>query len=169
MLRGARSKSSVLTSLLLSALLIACGGSGSAEATEAASGQAAPEAGHALRIGFGQPVDLSEHLVRGEITVFDFMSDFCPPCRQIAPWMERLNNERPGVSVVKVDINRPEVKGRIDWQSPLAAQFKLQSIPHFKIYDAEGKLMAEGDRARDILFAWLGELSDPDEESSDQS
>jgi hypothetical protein len=69
-----------------------------------------------------------------------------------------VHNEREGVKVVKVDINRPEVQGRIDWRSPVAAQYGLRSIPAFRIYAADGSLMAEGDAAREMLFGWFGEL-----------
>jgi len=55
---------------------------------------------------------------------------------------------------VKVDINRPDVR-KIDWQSPVAQQFALRSIPHFKIFDGEGKLISEGNEARDTVYGWL--------------
>ncbi len=56
--------------------------------------------------------------------------------------------------MVKVDINRPGVKG-IDWQSPVARQFSLESIPHFKVYGPDGKLQAEGDSAYEMVLGWL--------------
>ena len=150
-------------------LVAACsGGSGADQASAGAAGEAqeASSATKPIRISQGAEVDIREYAVAGEFTVFDFMSDYCPPCQRIAPWMDRLHNEREGVTVVKVDINRPGVRG-IDWQSPVAAQYRLSSIPHFKVVDADGKLVAEGDQAWQMLVAWLEQL--PVEGGSGQS
>jgi thiol-disulfide isomerase/thioredoxin len=106
----------------------------------------------------GQPVKLADYLVPGKTVIFDFYSDFCGPCVQVAPALEQLHRARSDVVVVKVDINRPGVKG-IDWRSPVAQQYSLQSIPHFKVYGPDGKLKAEdgptSDRARKMVFAML--------------
>jgi len=56
-----------------------------------------------------------------------------PSLRAIAPKLAELHKSRDDIAVVKVDINRPGVKG-IDWSSPVAQQYKLHSIPHFKIF-----------------------------------
>ena len=58
---------------------------------------------------------------------------------------------------MKVDINRPEVH-KIDWQSPVAQQYGLQSIPFFKIVGPNGQLIAEGKPARDQVDAWIAQL-----------
>jgi thiol-disulfide isomerase/thioredoxin len=105
-------------------------------------------------ISHGQKVTLAEHLVAGKITVVDFTSKFCPPCVRISPLLDKLHAQRDDIAVVKVDINRPKIKG-IDWKSPVAQQYQLESIPHFKIYDAGGNLIAEGQKAREKVSAWL--------------
>ncbi len=102
----------------------------------------------------GEEVDISRYVQRGRTTVFDFYSDYCPPCRQISPLLKKLDDKRDDIAVVKIDINRKGVKG-IDWQSPLARQFNLQSIPHFKIFDAAGELLQEGDAAYQQVVLWL--------------
>ena len=144
-------------------LFAACSGSGNATDGEA---QATPavesntevtRATQPIRISQGEPVELADYAVEGEYVVFDFMSDYCPPCKRIAPWMDRLHSESEEVSVVKVDINRPGVR-QIDWKSPVAAQFRLSSIPHFKVMDGEGKLVAEGDQAWQMVVGWLEKL-----------
>jgi thiol-disulfide isomerase/thioredoxin len=156
------------TTILVSGLaLVACGNSsGGGERpggneTAANSGtvgaSAETAAGKPAIIAHGERVELGDHVVEGEITVFDFTSEYCGPCRQIDPWIERLHEEREGVSVVKVDINRPDVRG-IDWGSPVARQYRLNSIPAFKVFDAEGKLMAEGPAAQQLVWSWLIEL-----------
>jgi thiol-disulfide isomerase/thioredoxin len=144
-------------------LLAACSGGGNAtdgESGQAVAAEMSKPTVEPIRVSQGQQIDLADYAVKGEFTVFDFMSDYCPPCQRIAPWMDRLHNEREGVSVVKVDINRPGVRG-IDWKSPVAAQFRLSSIPHFKVMDTEGNLVAEGDEAWQMLVAWLEELPTP--------
>lgn len=108
-------------------------------------------------IAHGSPVDLREHLVPGQITLFDFTSEYCHPCRVFAPYLDRLHRERPDITVVKVDINRPGRRG-IDWRSPVAQQYRVGSVPHFKLFDAEGNLMAEGVEARPIVIQWITDL-----------
>ena len=106
----------------------------------------------------GQPVKLTDYLVPGKTVVFDFFSEYCGPCVQVAPALEQLHQTKPNVVVVKVDINRPGVKG-IDWKSPVAQQYGLHSIPHFKVYGPDGKLKAEdsptSDKARQMVLAML--------------
>jgi thiol-disulfide isomerase/thioredoxin len=107
-----------------------------------------------MHISQGQEVNLADYVVPGKTTVFDFYSEYCGPCRTIAPQLEKLHMARADVAVVKVDINRPDAKG-IDWRSPVARQFNLHSIPHFKVYGPDGKLKAEGDEARTMVARWF--------------
>ncbi|MDD2765650.1 MAG: thioredoxin family protein [Opitutaceae bacterium] len=105
-------------------------------------------------ISMGQAVKLEDYLVPGKTIVVDFYSEYCPPCRAISPRLEKLHAARADIVVVKVDINRPGVKG-IDWRSPVARQYQLQSIPHFKVFGPDGKLQAEGDEAYEMVASWL--------------
>lgn len=111
-----------------------------------------------LHISKGTEVNLKDYLVPGKTTVFDFYSDYCPPCVQISPALEKLHRTRDDIAVVKVDINRPGVK-TIDWGSPVSRQYKLRSVPHFKIYGPNGKLLAEDltpqAPARRMVLSWL--------------
>jgi len=61
------------------------------------------------------------------------------------------------VAVVKVDFNGPGLR-RIDWGSSVAKQFGLTSIPHFKVFDGEGTLLAEGRPAWDMVVGWINEV-----------
>jgi thiol-disulfide isomerase/thioredoxin len=108
------------------------------------------------RIAFGQEVNLADYLVPGKTVVFDFTSEYCPPCRAISPYLDKLHAKRDDVVVVKVDINRPDVRG-IDWGSPVAKQYGMQSIPHFKVFGPDGKLQAEGKPARELVTGWFEE------------
>lgn len=115
---------------------------------------AAPKADKPAHVSFGQEVSLAELAVPGKTTIFDFTSQYCPPCRAIAPRLDKLHATRADIAVVKVDINRPDVKG-IDWKSPVARQYALRSIPHFKIFGPDGKLLAEGDKAWAMVEGWI--------------
>jgi thiol-disulfide isomerase/thioredoxin len=105
-------------------------------------------------IAHGEEIDLAKELVPGKTCIVDFFSVFCGPCMQIAPYLEELVDGRDDLFLVKVDINRPDQQG-IDWGSPAAKQFKLESIPALRVYDGDGKLVAEGDAGRDKVFGML--------------
>lgn len=115
---------------------------------------AASKGAKPAHIAMGQEIQLADHLVPGKTTVVDFTSKYCGPCVAVSPMLDKLHADRDDVAVVKVDINRPDVKG-IDWKSPVARQFGLQSIPHFKVYGPDGKLVAEGKEARAMVTAWF--------------
>jgi thiol-disulfide isomerase/thioredoxin len=105
-------------------------------------------------IGYGAEVNLKDHLVSGKTVIFDFFSEYCPPCRRISPLLAKLDDKRHDLVVIKVDINRKGVTG-IDWGSPVARQYNLQGIPYFKIYSPDGKLSAEGDAAYEQVLGLL--------------
>ena len=77
-----------------------------------------------LSISQGQKVDLADFLVTGKTTVFDFTSEYCPPCRVYADPLLKLHQRRQDLAEVKVDINRPEYH-HIDWDSPVSQQYAL--------------------------------------------
>ena len=111
-----------------------------------------------LHISKGTQVKLTDYLIPGKTTVFDFYSDYCGPCVQVAPALEKLHQTRPDIVVVKVDVNRPGVK-KIDWDSPVVKQYGVRSIPHFKVYGPDGKLLAEDSptsaKARQMVLGWI--------------
>jgi thiol-disulfide isomerase/thioredoxin len=127
-------------------------------AIAAATPEAKTKSAKPLHVSKGAPVQLTDYLIPGKTTVFDFYSEYCGPCVQVAPALEKLHKTRDDIVVVKVDINRPGVRG-IDWKSPVAQQYRLNSIPHFKVYGPEGKLMAEDRppqaRARQLVLSWI--------------
>ena len=94
----------------------------------------------------GGSVNLEKKIVRGKVNIIDFYSEYCPPCKKIAPFLKKLDNKRADIAVIRIDINRTGVKG-IDWESPVAKQFKLKSIPYFIVISPWGKLMCQGKEA----------------------
>lgn len=112
-----------------------------------------------LSISQGQEVDLADFLVTGLITVFNFTSEYCPPCRPYADPLLKLHEQRGGLAVVKVDINRPEYH-EIDWQSPVSLQYAMadKGLPYFMIYGPDGQVFAEGREARLLVNQWIQAL-----------
>ncbi len=102
----------------------------------------------------GETVDVRSLTEAGRITVVDFYSPFCPPCRMLAPILEELAQRDRTLTIVKLNINRPRVPG-IDWKSPLAEQYRIKSVPYFMIFDAQGNLTAEGRKASKMVQDWI--------------
>jgi thiol-disulfide isomerase/thioredoxin len=102
------------------------------------------------------PVNLEGMIVMGETNIVDLYSEYCSPCRQIAPYLKKLDEMRADIAVVKIDINRSGVTG-IDWQSPVARQFKLRSVPHFIVISASGKIKFQGKKAYQFVLDQLRE------------
>ena len=71
-----------------------------------------------LHVSKGSEVKLTDYLVPGKTVIFDFYSDYCGPCVEMSPKLEKLHAARADVVVVKVDINRPGTKD-IDWKSQI--------------------------------------------------
>lgn len=95
----------------------------------------------------GEPINLQPYIIEGRYTVFDFGSEYCPPCRAKAVQFKILAKKYPNhYAFRRIDINRPGVVG-IDWTSPLARQYALQSIPHLVVYGPNERLIAEGEAA----------------------
>ncbi len=110
-----------------------------------------------IHISHGEAIAIKDYLVTGKTTVFDFYSEYCPPCRALGPFLEQLHKGREDIAVVKVDINRPGVEG-IDWPSPVAKEFGLDSIPHLEVYAPDGTLRAKDDDARNMVISWIEAL-----------
>ena len=92
-------------------------------------------------ISQGRQVNLEEHLVPGKLVIFDFFADWCAPCRQLTPRLERLAAQYPDrVALRKVDV--------IDWESPVSRQFRIGSLPYLALYNGDGRQLAMGDANR---------------------
>lgn len=115
-----------------------------------------------LRIAQGQKIDLADFLVTGKTTIFDFTSEYCPPCRAYAEPLLVLHQRAGNLAVVKIDINRPEYH-QIDWDSPVARHFALseKGLPYFQIYGPDGRLQVEGPAARRQVNEWIEQLRLP--------
>ena len=104
----------------------------------------------------GETLDIKSLLVKGKTTVIDFTSPFCPPCVHLAPLMAKLAKKRPDLAIKKININRPGVNG-IDWGSPLAQQYQIRQVPYFMIFNPQGRPVAQGRDAVEMVGGWLRE------------
>lgn len=102
----------------------------------------------------GERIDVRQHLVPGKTVIFDFYSIYCPPCMAIAPLLNKLAESKPDMVVRKIDINRGHVRG-IDWRSPVVNQYGINAVPYFQIFDGDGKLVASGEEASDMVEGWI--------------
>jgi thioredoxin 1 len=83
----------------------------------------------------------------------DFWAEWCGPCKMIAPILEELAKEQPGIQVAKVDV---------DTNQELAARFNVMSIPTLLvIQDGEIKKRLVGAKGKGALLADLQEFLTP--------
>ena len=59
-------------------------------------------------------------IAENKIVIIDFWAEWCGPCKQYGPIFERVSENTPGVTFVKVNT---------DEQPGLASQFQVRSIP----------------------------------------
>lgn len=83
----------------------------------------------------GERVDLPSLLADGKVTIVDFFAPWCGPCRQISPELERMAQDDPNIALVKIDI--------VQWHTPVALQFGLQSIPNIRVFDRNKRQVGE--------------------------
>ncbi|MCY2966888.1 MAG: thioredoxin [Planctomycetota bacterium] len=83
--------------------------------------------------------------------VIDFWAEWCEPCRQIAPILEKIVNESAGnIALVKVNVEE---------QPRLASYFQVQSIPAVFVL-RNGQIVDNftGVQPESALRAWLGQF-----------
>lgn len=89
--------------------------------------------GYIMRNESGTPIDHSAYLTPGSITVVDFYAEWCGPCKSLAPELERIVREHPGVTLRKVDIG--------NWGSTVAKRYNVNSVPNVRVFDRNGNMV----------------------------
>jgi len=104
----------------------------------------------------GEKLDLSQLAVPGKTTLIEFYSDQCPPCHEMLRVMEYLAASRSDLAIRRINIDRTGHSG-IDFDSPLAEQYAVESVPSFRIFDPQGKEIAQGKAAKDTVREWYSQ------------
>lgn len=97
----------------------------------------------------GAEIDLASALSPARTNVVIFYLDWCPACWKVVPSLEQLVRERPELNLVEVNV--------LDWDQPVARQFKVRSTPNVVVYDGQGQVLHEEDAALDWLeqsYGW---------------
>lgn len=83
-------------------------------------------------ISRGEEVTLSEHVVKGKVTVMEFYADWCGPCRRVAIILNALMSDRNDIAVRKIDI--------VEWDTPVVQQHmrSVSELPYTIIFDKAG-------------------------------
>lgn len=91
----------------------------------------------------------------------DFWADWCQPCQQMAPILERLADEYQGKLIL--------AKVNADAQQNIAAQFGVRSLPSLKLV-YQGQLVSEleGAQSEGALRKWLAPVVDPEAAQQEQ-
>lgn len=71
-------------------------------------------------IDINTPADLQNQVLSAKLAILDFWAPWCGPCKMVAPVLEKLEANNPGLVVAKVNV---------DANKELAGAFKVRSIP----------------------------------------
>ncbi len=104
----------------------------------------------------------------GKVTIVDFWASWCGPCRAENPNVVAIYKEfhAKGLNIVGVSLDKDAAKWKEAiakdnltwthvsnlkfWDEPIAAQYKVQSIPATFILDASGKVVAKDLRGEEL-------------------
>ncbi|MBM4091255.1 MAG: thioredoxin [Planctomycetes bacterium] len=80
------------------------------------------------RVELANDANFRDVVLKSEVPVLvDFHATWCGPCKIIAPVLDELSLETPGVKVVKVDID----------ESPgLAAEYNVEGVPSLFVFSS---------------------------------
>ena len=114
----------------------------------------------------GKIISLKENL--GKVTIVDFWASWCGPCRQENPNVVALYKElhSKGLNIIGVSLDKDakawkeaiakdkltwnHVSNLKFWDEPIAAQYKVESIPATFILDASGNVVAQNLRGEEL-------------------
>lgn len=123
----------------------------------------------------GKDAALSDYVGKGKYVLIDFWAFWCPDCRAEMPTLVeayKLYKDK-GFEIVGFSLDRtsedwvrgigmlnitwPQISELKDWDSKPVADYGVSSIPHLVLLDKEGKIIARGLTAYEVIEK-LGEL-----------
>ena len=79
--------------------------------------------------------------------LIDFYADWCGPCRMVSPIVDEIAEERPDVTVGKVNVND---------ENALAMKYRVMSIPTLLVFkDGKEKTRIVGAKPKAAILAEL--------------
>lgn len=77
--------------------------------------------------------DITAHLVKDKVTIFDFSAKWCEPCRELDEHILSILEVRKDVAYRKLDVG--------DWDTPLGKHYMtgVGQLPYVIVYDKAGK------------------------------
>jgi len=92
-----------------------------------------PEGVDVAWISRGEAVSLTDNIVEGKVTVFDFYAEWCGPCRLVDRVLIGVLRDHQDVAVRKIDI--------VDWESEVTGQHlsDVSGLPYVIVYDKRGE------------------------------
>lgn len=86
-------------------------------------------------------------LINGEKVLVDFFATWCGPCRMLAPVLDEIAEERSGVTIVKVDVDKCE---------KIAREFGIMSVPTLLLFK-NGEVVAKntGYLPKELLIEFI--------------
>lgn len=81
------------------------------------------------------------------MVLYDFYADWCRPCNMMAPIIDQLEQERPDIHIVRVNVDEnPET----------SSDFGVSSIPTYVLVDGEQQTRITGAMPKPRFLAELG-------------
>ncbi len=90
---------------------------------------------------------LAAQIESSDVVLVKFGADWCGPCRKLETELDRLAQDSPKVSVVKLDVDRDK---------ELTAYYGVSAIPHLILFK-HGKQVSQlkGYRTQKQLTSWI--------------
>lgn len=116
----------------------------------------------------GKDIALSDYAGKNKLVLVDFWASWCPPCRKDMPEVVELYKkyQPKGFEVVGVSLDEdaeawknaltamnmtwPQMSDLKGWESDMAGEYAVNSIPHTVLIDQDGKIIAKNLRGEEL-------------------